>query len=104
MKVAGCTHWAVCNVIGLQVTHKYYERISERVMHVNGTAVMWYVLKTKTPSKYKGLTIEGSRMWKVRAEIVPVISGALETIKKELDRNLQLPVDNPAAVERRSSH
>jgi len=29
-------------------------------------------------------------MWKVRTNIVPVIIGALETIKKGLDRNLQL--------------
>jgi hypothetical protein len=29
-------------------------------------------------------------MWKVRTKIVPVVTGALETIKKGLDHNLQL--------------
>jgi hypothetical protein len=31
-----------------------------------------------------------NRMWKVRTKIVPVIIGALGTIKKGLDQNLQL--------------
>jgi len=29
--------------MGLQVTDRYYERISERVINVNGTTVMWDV-------------------------------------------------------------
>ena len=63
----------MCNAVGLQVTHKYYEHIPERVMNVSGTAVMWDVLKTEKPGKYKDLAIEGSRMWKVWTKIMSVI-------------------------------
>jgi hypothetical protein len=38
-------------------------------------------------------------MWKVRTKIVPVIIGALETIKEGLDRNLQLLPGHPLAIE-----
>ena len=38
-------------------------------------------------------------MWKVRIKIVPVIIGALETIKKRLDQNLQLLPGHPLAIE-----
>jgi hypothetical protein len=41
--------------------------------------------QTAKLSKYKDLETEVSRMWKVRTKIVPVIRGALGTIK-----NLQL--------------
>jgi len=51
-------------------------------MNFSGTAVIWDVLETEKPSKYKDLAIEGSRMWKVRTKIVPVIIGALGKIKK----------------------
>jgi len=34
-------------------------------------------------SKYKDLVIEVSRMWKVRTKIVPVIIGALGTIRRD---------------------
>jgi len=46
--------------------------------------------ETEKLSKYKDLEIEVSRMWKVRTEIVPVVIGALRTIEKGLDQNLQL--------------
>jgi hypothetical protein len=68
--------------VGLQVTHNYYEHTPERVTNVSSTAVMWDTLKTEKPSKYKDLVIEGSRMWKVMTKIMPVIIGALGTIKK----------------------
>jgi hypothetical protein len=90
--------------MGLQVTHKCYEHIPERVMNVSGTAVIWYVLKNEKPSRYKDLEIEGSRMWKVRTKIMPVIIGELGTIKKGLDRNLQLLQGHPSAIDRRRSH
>jgi len=38
-------------------------------------------------------------MWKVRTNIVPVIIGALGTIKKGLDQNLQLLTGHPSAIE-----
>jgi hypothetical protein len=34
-------------------------------------------------NKYKDLAIEVSRMWKVRTQIVPVIIGALGTIRRD---------------------
>jgi len=40
--------------------------------------------ETEKLRKYKDLEIEVSRMWKVRTKVVPVITGALGTIKKEL--------------------
>ena len=50
-------------------------------------------------SKYKDLEIQVSRMWKVRTEIVPVGIGALGTIKKGLDQNLQTLRGHPSATE-----
>jgi hypothetical protein len=44
----------------------------------------WFEVNTKETeklSKCKGLEIEVSRMWKVRTKIVPVVIGALGTIK-----------------------
>jgi hypothetical protein len=39
---------------------------------------------------YKDLKIEVSRIWKVRTKILSVIIGALRTITKGSDQNLQL--------------
>ena len=44
--------------------------------------------ETEKLSKYKYVEIKFSRMWKVRTKIMPVISGALGTVKKVLDQNL----------------
>jgi len=38
-------------------------------------------------------------MWKVRTEIVPAIIGALGTIKKGLDQNLQVLPGHLSAIE-----
>jgi hypothetical protein len=45
------------------------------------------------------LEIKVSRMWKVRTKIVPVIFGALGTVKKGLDQNLQLLPGLSSAIE-----
>jgi hypothetical protein len=45
--------------------------------------------ETTKLSKYKDLEIEVSRMWRVRTTVVPVVIGALETIKKGLEQNLR---------------
>jgi hypothetical protein len=55
--------------------------------------------ETEKPSKYKNLDIAVGRMWKVRKKIVPVVNGALVTIKKGLDQNLQLLPGHPSAIE-----
>jgi hypothetical protein len=52
-----CIQWAMCSDMGLQVTHKFYEHTREMIMNVNGTTIMWDVLKTGKPSKYKDLKI-----------------------------------------------
>jgi hypothetical protein len=49
--------------------------------------------------KYKALDIEVSRMWKVRTKRVPVIIGALETIKKESVHKVRLLPAHPSAIE-----
>jgi hypothetical protein len=38
-------------------------------------------------------------MWKVRTKAVSFVIGALGTIKKELDQNLQLLPGHPSAIE-----
>ena len=38
-------------------------------------------------------------MWKVRTKIVPIITGALGTIKKGSDQNLQSLPGHPLAIE-----
>jgi len=38
-------------------------------------------------------------MWKVRTKIVPVVTGALGTVKEGLDRNLQLLPGHRSATE-----
>jgi len=50
-------------------------------------------------SKHKDLEIEVSRIWKGRIKIVPVITGALGTIKKELDQNLHMIPVHVSATE-----
>jgi hypothetical protein len=47
----------------------------------------------------KDLEIKVRRTWKARIKIVPVINGALRTIKKGLDQNLQLLPGDPSATE-----
>jgi hypothetical protein len=54
---------------------------------------------TEILRRYKNLVIEVSRMWKVRTKTVPVVIGTLETIKQELDQNLQLLPGQPSAIE-----
>jgi len=49
-------------------------------------------------SRYTYLEIEVSRMWEVRTEIVPVIIGALGTIKKGFDQNFQLLQSHLSAI------
>jgi hypothetical protein len=53
--------------------------------------------ETEELSKYKDLEIEVSRMWKVRTNTAPFIFGALGTIRKGLDQNLQLLPGHPSA-------
>ena len=43
--------------------------------------------------------IEVSRMWIVRTKIVPITTGALGTIKKGLDQNLNLLPGQQLAIE-----
>jgi hypothetical protein len=45
------------------------------------------------------LEIEVSRMWKVRIEIMPFITGVSGKIKKVLDQNLQLLPGHRSAME-----
>jgi len=55
--------------------------------------------ETEKLSKYKDLETEVSRMWKVRIKIVPIINGALDTIKKGLDQKLKLLPSHPLTIE-----
>jgi hypothetical protein len=50
-------------------------------------------------SKYADLEIEGSRMWKVRTNIEPVITGTLGKIKKGLDQLFLLLSSHPPSIE-----
>jgi len=45
--------------------------------------------ETEKLSKFKDLQIKVSRMWAVRTKIVPVVTGALGTITKGLNQNIQ---------------
>ena len=54
--------------------------------------------KKKKLNKYKELDMESCRMWKVRIKTVPVIIGALGTITKGLDQNLQLFPGHRSAI------
>jgi hypothetical protein len=55
--------------------------------------------ETEKLSKYKDLEMAVRRMWKVRTKIVPVIIGALGTIKKGLDQSLQFLSGHLSATE-----
>jgi len=55
-------------------------------------------IETEKLSKYKDLEIAVKWMWKVRTKIVSVIIGALGTIEKALDLNLQLLPGQPLAI------
>ena len=43
------------------------------------------VKTTKKLTKYKDLEIEGERMWGLKTTTVPVVVGALSTIKKDME-------------------
>ena len=47
----------------------------------------------------KDMEIRVRKMWKARIKSVPVINGALGTIMKGLDQNLQLLPGDPSAIE-----
>ena len=49
--------------------------------------------------KYKDLEIEITRMWNVRAKTVPVIVGALGTVKKEAEKNTDVIPGRPRLTE-----
>jgi hypothetical protein len=99
----------------LKVTDRYYEHIPETVINVSGTTVMRDVPvttdrtilanrhdtvlredlpadsngnteETEKRSKYTEPEIEVTRMWKVGTKILPVVIGALGTIKKGIDQ------------------
>jgi hypothetical protein len=55
--------------------------------------------ETEKLSQYKELDMAVSRMWKGRTKIVPVTIGALGTIRKGLDQNLQLLPGHRSATE-----
>ena len=40
-------------------------------------------------SKYKDLEIEIQRMWKMKIEVIPIVIGALGTIKKGMENNIR---------------
>ena len=40
-KMTGYIKWTICKHMGLHITDKYYEHISERFINVNGTTIMW---------------------------------------------------------------
>jgi hypothetical protein len=43
-KVAGYIHWTIRKHMGLQITEKYYEHKSERVINVSSATIMLDVL------------------------------------------------------------
>jgi hypothetical protein len=54
--------------------------------------------KNKELSKYKEPETDVSGIWKVRSITVPVIIGALETIRKVLGQNPQLLPGEPTMI------
>ena len=81
-----------CCMIKNEKTHLLIDRAIPDNSYVN-------TKETKKLSKYKDLENEVSRMWRVRTNIVPVITGALGTIKIGLDQNLQLFAGHLSAIE-----
>jgi hypothetical protein len=47
----------------------------------------------------KDVEIKASRMWEVRTKIMPVIIGAIGTIKTGIDQNRQLLLSQASAIE-----
>ena len=45
--------------------------------------------ETEKKSKYKDLELEIQRMWRMKTEVVPVVVGALGTIKKGMIENIK---------------
>ena len=45
--------------------------------------------ETEKKSKYKDLELEIQRMWHIKTEVVPVVVGALGTIKKGMFGNIK---------------
>ncbi|KAL1448423.1 hypothetical protein WDU94_012335, partial [Cyamophila willieti] len=57
------------------------------------------IKETEKRMKYKDLELEISRMWNTRARIVPVVMGALGTIKKGFEEHLKQLPGRPKAWE-----
>ena len=55
--------------------------------------------ETDKLSELEDLKFEDSRMWKLREKLVPGIIGALGTVKKGLDQNIQLLTAHRSATE-----
>jgi len=60
--------------------------------------------ETEKLRKYKDLEIKLSRMWKVRTKTVPVITGALGTIREGLDQKLHFLPHHLSAIEATEDH
>ncbi|CAH3147897.1 unnamed protein product, partial [Porites lobata] len=83
----------------IEITDKWYEHEPETVIHNkdNNITIMWDMPvntdRTITANRpdiiYKDLELEIQRMWHMKTVVIPVVVGALGTVKKGMVENIK---------------
>ena len=55
--------------------------------------------ETEKKSKYKDLELEIQRMWQMKTEVIPVVVGALDTVKKDMVENIKKVSEKASVTE-----
>ncbi|CAH3186229.1 unnamed protein product, partial [Porites lobata] len=101
---AAYLHWSICKDHDIEITDKWYEHEPETVMHNkdNNITIMWDMpvnadrtITTNRPdiivkdSQVQSLELEIQRMWHMKTVVIPVVVGALGTVKKGMVENIK---------------
>ncbi|CAH3030598.1 unnamed protein product, partial [Porites evermanni] len=102
---AAYLHWSICKDHDIEIADKWYEHEPETVIHNkdNNITIMWdmpvntdrtitanrpdIIVKDSVNSTCK--LIDMTRMWHMKTVVIPVVVGALGTVKKGMVENIK---------------